>query len=324
MFRSGILILAVLVLTSAGVAQITTTGPFTGTYSEGYESVLTYPWPSCVPGGIFSGHGTACTPSGPMCVVTYGWLLYCAIYPHNASDGLFGSAQGPVEYTFNEPAQRFGGYFGTNGYLAGGVAHFYDSANNLLATLPIVAPTCAWAWNGWDAGTGPKIKRVMVYANDPYNGGGLLQMDDMELDTVLASAVSTGTGCTGSNGQALTFTTIGLPHFGNASFALRLSHGIPGSSGFFFVANAIASPTQVTPTCSLLLDVTSALAFISAGQSPLGPYPVSSGGNVNVVVPVPNAPALGGLTVAVQGFAYDTGAPGGFVLSNAITLVVGL
>jgi hypothetical protein len=115
-------------------------------------------------------------------VDTFGWLLYCAIYPHNGSNGLFGSAFGPADFTFDVPAQRFGGYFGTNGYLPGGIANFYDTNDQLLASLAITAPACTWAWNGWDAGLGPKIKRVELIGNDPYNGGGLLQMDDMEYD----------------------------------------------------------------------------------------------------------------------------------------------
>jgi hypothetical protein len=182
MFRPSLTILTTLVLSSIGNAQITTTGPFTGTYTEEFEHLLNYPWPQCIPGRIFDNHADACTPSGNYCVDTFGWLLYCAIYPHNGSNGLFGSAQGPVDYTFDTPAQRFGGYFGTNGYLAGGHAEFYDVNDNMIASLPITAPSCDWAWNGWDAGTGTKFAHVLIYANDPYNGGALMQMDDMEVD----------------------------------------------------------------------------------------------------------------------------------------------
>ena len=40
----------------------------------------------------------------------------------------------------------------------GGRALFYDENNNLLADMPIQAPLCSWAWDGWET-TGPGIKR---------------------------------------------------------------------------------------------------------------------------------------------------------------------
>jgi hypothetical protein len=183
------LLLASFVLASTANSQVTTVAPFTGAEHEEFETLLNYPWPQCLPGRAFSNHGDVCTPAGPYCVDTFGWLLYCAIYPHNGSNGLFGSAQGPVEVTFDAPAQRFGGYFGTNGFRPDGVANLYDSAGQLLASLPVTAPACDWAWNGWDAGPGAKIQRVELIGNDPYNGGGLLQMDDFEYDPAIPPGV---------------------------------------------------------------------------------------------------------------------------------------
>lgn len=191
MSDSTLRVLSVLILSASASAQITPIGAFVGAQQEEFETLLNNPV-QCIPGRVFNNHGDLCTPLGPYCIDTFGWLLYCAIYPHNGSNGLFGSAQGPADFTFDTPAQRFGGYFGTNGYLAGGVADFYDAGDNLIAFhVPVTAPNCAWAWNGWDAGSGPKIKRVELFANDPYNQGGLLQMDDMEYDP--AGAASPGT-----------------------------------------------------------------------------------------------------------------------------------
>jgi len=184
------LLFATLCCAAPASAQLTTTGTFTGVYHEEFEQQLSYPWPQCLPNRIFSNHGDACTPLGGYCVETFGWLLYCSIYPHNGSNGLFGSAQGPVEFTLDVPAQRVGGYFGTNGYLPGGWVDFYDASNNLLGTQLITAPACAWAWNGWDAGTGAPIARFVVWANDPYNGGALMQMDDFEMDPAVSPMTS--------------------------------------------------------------------------------------------------------------------------------------
>jgi hypothetical protein len=197
MIRLQRLLFVALLCAAPASAQITSTGPFVGTYHEEFETLLQYPWPQCLPNRIFSNHGDACTPLGGYCVEVQGWLLYCAIYAHNGSSALFGSAQGPVEFTLDLPAQRIGGYFGTNGYLPGGWVDFYDANNNLIGTQSITAPTCSWAWNGWDAGTGPAIKRMTVFANDPYNQGGLMQMDDFEMlpaVSPMTSICSPGTG----------------------------------------------------------------------------------------------------------------------------------
>ncbi len=203
-------IAAACVFASAASAQITNVAPFTGTEQEEFENVMSGST-QCDPTRIFANHGDACTPQGNYLVITFGWLLYCAIYPHNGSNGLAGSSVGPFEYTFDTPAQRFGGYFGTNGYLADGWAEFYDVNNALIGTKTISAPKCAWSWNGWDAGAGPAFKRVLVFANDPYNGGALMQMDDMEIDfanncaapSTYCTAKVNSKGCTphiGSNG----------------------------------------------------------------------------------------------------------------------------
>lgn len=188
--RRTLSIACVLFAGGSAAAQITTTAPFVGTWHEEFEQILNYPWPQCLPNRVFSNHGDACTPLGGYCVETFGWLLYCSIYPHNNSNGLFGSAQGPVDFTLDVPAQRIGGFFGTNGYSPGGVAYFYDSSNNLIGMQTVTAPACAWAWNGWDAGAGPAIKKITFYGNDPYNQGGLLQMDDFEMDPAVSPMTS--------------------------------------------------------------------------------------------------------------------------------------
>jgi hypothetical protein len=106
----------------------------------------------------------------------------CNIFPH--SGGRFtGSADGAYEYTFDNPAQRFGGYFGTNSGTADATCNFYDTAGNLIGTQTAsIAADCQWHWNGWDAGTGAKFKRILITGLNPF-GGGFVDMDDMEVDT---------------------------------------------------------------------------------------------------------------------------------------------
>jgi hypothetical protein len=192
-------LLSLFACSAFATAQISTTGTFTGTVTEEFETQSMSN--SCVPGRVFLAQADLCTPAVNGCMITYGWLLYVgyAMYPHNQSNSFFGTTLGHAMLTFDTPAQRFGGFFGTVGYLAGGVATFYDSADNVLATLPITAPRGNWAWNGWDAGAGAKIKRVEMVANDPYNGGALLCIDDAEYDPYGAVAYF-GSGCSGSLG----------------------------------------------------------------------------------------------------------------------------
>ena len=192
-------LLAILVASGPSTAQITVIAPFTGIYTEEFETLS---YSACVPGRIFKGHGDVCTPGHSGCLVTSSWLIYVGyiMYTHNASNGFFGTTLGYANMVFDTPVQRFGGYFGTPGYLAGGIAKFYDSGNGLLATLPITAPRGAWAWNGWDAGLGAKIKRVEMFANDPYNGGALICIDDAEIDPYTGLQYF-GSSCSGSLGN---------------------------------------------------------------------------------------------------------------------------
>jgi hypothetical protein len=172
-----------LALGALASAQITPIGPFTGAYSEGFQGHPSTIYLPCVAGRVFSNHGDLCTPNGSGCLITGSWQNQCTIFPHSGSllcgsgtPGLF------MEYTFDTPAQRFGGYFGNNNAANDGTAIFFDANGNQLASLTISAPAnCSWTWNGWDAGSGPPIKRVQVFGQGP--GGAYMQMDDMELDS---------------------------------------------------------------------------------------------------------------------------------------------
>jgi hypothetical protein len=174
-----------------GLSQVTPTGPFTGTLQEGFENAPAFMFTQCVNTRVFSNNADLCTPGNSGAHVTSGWSFFCSIFPHGGVR-LFGSAGGVAEYTFDTPAQRFGGYFGTNTNANDGVATFFDASNNVLATLPITAPAnCSWTWNGWDAGSGPLIKRVQIAGNYSGGAGGFMMMDDMELDAGPATGVGT-------------------------------------------------------------------------------------------------------------------------------------
>ncbi len=138
-----------------------------------------------------------------------------------------------------------------------------------------------------------------------------------------ASVTPFGTGCAGGNGQPLVLSAVGLPLIGNTGFALTLTGPPDTTSAVVFLAtSAVLNAPPLVGSCSILLDIPSALTFIAAGVSPLGPATVTGGAAV-FPLPVPLLPVAVGFTLGVQAVAFDASAPGGLTLSNALTLVAG-
>src|SRR5689334_11648899 len=180
MFRPQLTLLFALAISASASAQITPIGPFTGSQSEGFETQPSGFY-TCLPNRVFNATADLCTPHSTGANVTSGWSFICQINPYSGNM-LFGSASVAAEYRFDTPAQRFGGMFGNNYNVDDGLAVFYDAAGNQLASLTIDAPAnCSWTWNGWDAGAGPLIKRVVIWG-PVLPDGGFMMMDDMEVD----------------------------------------------------------------------------------------------------------------------------------------------
>jgi hypothetical protein len=172
---------AVLVVSSIAAAQITAIPQFAGVDSEGFETQPPQGFSSCVQGRVFNNKGDLCVPANPNGQISSGWGFACMMLARTGSY-FYGSAGGYAEYTFDSPAQRFGGWFGTNTGTPDAVARFYDVNGALLATKVVTIPAnCGWTWNGWDAGGGPAIKRVQIEGNNPAGAGGFAMMDDMQL-----------------------------------------------------------------------------------------------------------------------------------------------
>src|SRR5688572_2221557 len=119
---------AIAVLTAAASAQIVPTGPFTGQQSDSFQTQVAGQFTTCIVGRVFNNTADLCDPMWNSIHITGGWSFFCQIPPHAGS--LFaGSAGGPAEYTFDQPASRFGGFWGTNSGTAGAIVEFYDVAN---------------------------------------------------------------------------------------------------------------------------------------------------------------------------------------------------
>src|ERR1043166_9164360 len=124
--------LALCLVAGQASGQITPIGPFTGPYTEGFETQTAGVFTLCIQGRIFNNTADACEANNnPNMHITSGWGFFCSIYPHSGAR-LSASAGGPVKITFDAPVSQFGGYFGTNSGVDGAVVTFYDAANNTI------------------------------------------------------------------------------------------------------------------------------------------------------------------------------------------------
>ena len=182
MLRPQLSLLLALALSASASAQVTAIGPFVGAQSDGFETQPQTIFLPCVPTRMFNNTADLCTPGNSGCLITGGWGFNCQMSP-NSGSVLFGSASGYCEFTFDTPAQRFGGMFGNHTPDASfGTVILFDSANNQIFSGPINTPNdCLWHWGGWDAGAGPGIKRAQIYGA-PSWGGPFELMDDMQVD----------------------------------------------------------------------------------------------------------------------------------------------
>jgi hypothetical protein len=245
---------------SSASAQIVSAAQFTGQQSDGFETQNSPGFNTCVLGRVFNSTADLCDPTGNAMLITSGWGFQCSISPH-AGSRFTGSAGGAAEYTFDAPATRFGGFFGTNCGTADGVVEFYDVGNVLISSHPITAPAnCTWTWNGWQVTGGPAIKRAKVISNF---GGGFMDMDSMEVDygpvcptpSVYCIAKTTANGCVPAIGSSGTpsatagtgFMVNGTGFINNKS--CLLFYGVSGQATTPFQGGTLCvkSPIKRTP-----------------------------------------------------------------------------
>jgi hypothetical protein len=173
-----------MLITSAVLAGITLIGPFAGDRSESFENAYPTFGTYCVTNRAFSGTADICTPTHPGCVVTTAWTgASCTQHPYSGS-WLFGNAAqlDPDNYAvieFDQPVVRFGGRFSRNTSNSGGEISFYSADGTLLATREIELPGgCTWVWNGWDAGTEPPFKTILLRGR----ANAAVLLDDLQVD----------------------------------------------------------------------------------------------------------------------------------------------
>jgi hypothetical protein len=287
-------VLSVFGLAAVSSAQLAPTPPFTGLYNEEFDAGL--------PGYRTLDNTASIAPSpGGQMMITYGWLVYVgySVYPRGQSNSFLGTVVGHAVLTFDTPVQRFGAWFATVGYLPGGYARIYDDGNNLLATEPLAAPRGGpWVWDGWDAGpNGPKMKRIEFFANDPYNGGALLCIEDAECDISLGTVSTRPTGCGG-----LGIAVAGLPVVGDT-----MTFSLAGSGGFAGFVVGASDDAPIGPCSGCTLGV--------SGVSVVG---------TSFLLDIPNSPVFLDLAISAQGFRLGAGPCLGMLqLSDTLDVRIG-
>jgi hypothetical protein len=123
-------------LAGAAGAAITPTGPFTGTYFEGFENQPAFQFLPHY--DVFNGNGDLWQlGSGQGLHVTTGWSYYFVTYPHGGSYFMGPTYGVGARWEFDVPAVKFGGYFNTIYQSPGATATFYDVNNQLVGTMPV-------------------------------------------------------------------------------------------------------------------------------------------------------------------------------------------
>ena len=173
--------LAAIVLFSAAFASaaVTPIAEFTGEAFEGFEGII--------PPGSYSGPMPIFAATGTFDDnFTDPWIansLFSGsgdqLFPYNGN--LMGLAPtGWTNFTFDTPAYRFGGFFGTVNDATGGNVTFYDELGAPIETLPFALPLAAWMWNGWESDVAFSSVSVHTGANPGFTG----VYDDLQISYV--------------------------------------------------------------------------------------------------------------------------------------------
>jgi hypothetical protein len=313
-------------LCAAASAQVVPIGAFTGTHSEGFEMSNTGQFTPCISPRPFNNMADLCTPGFSGAHVTGGWGFMCSLPPHSGGR-LYGSANGPSEWTFDIPVPRFGGYFATNSGTPDATVQFFDSAGNLLDTeIASVPANCTWVWNGWQSNLAD-IKRVRIIGNS-FNQGAFIMLDDMEADfpctgnpTVYCTAKVNSAGCTPSIGST------GIPDANLGSgFVIDVMNVLDNKFGVFFYSKT--GPDNM-PFQGGFLCTMPPLQRVPPSNAP----PLNSGGippcggmfslDFNTWIASGNDPALvAGQQVWIQNWSRDPGSPSTTSFSDALTFVI--
>jgi hypothetical protein len=185
-----------LVPSALSLAQLTSTGPFAGTMSEGFEnfaSATHYPTMSIMGGGATMNSTTSAAQHMYVYALN-GWGL-----GNNGAAGVHGGNQGlgledvvatdgtqDADILFGGAGvSSFGGYFAQNDPAGTALLQFFDSANVQIGTDQALTNTTSnvLTWQGYNSTTA--ISRVHFVSRDAY-----IAMDDLQANSAVPEPAS--------------------------------------------------------------------------------------------------------------------------------------
>lgn len=168
-----------LALAGRANAAVTTVVPFTGLFNDTFNQYSTNMAVRTLPvlggAGAVRIHGTSNSVKIEFSSQLGGDLV-------SPRSGMMMGQLGVMDWIFNVPAVRFGGWWENNSGADHATVTFFDAADNLLATFVADVPAAAqrWTWNGWESDT--PFTRVRVVGNGLING--FIWYEDVQLDVI--------------------------------------------------------------------------------------------------------------------------------------------
>ena len=318
---------------SVSAAQISLVPPFVGQASESFETQPAMQVDPCVVGRVFQNQADLCAPACNCVTIVPAWSGSCTVFPHTGSR-LATAQAGPLEFTFDRPATRIGGYFATQIGVPDVLIRLYGPCNVLLGTFQLpLAANCAWSWYGFQSGVLPFERMTIETATGL---GSHVQIDSFEADFTLPMPVPF-TYCTAKVNSL--GCTPAISHVGRSSFCCGsgftiacsqvrnnkvglLIYGSSGPNAVPFAGGTLCVRTPVHRTISVLSGGTPAPANDCSGvfSIDMNAFAVGAlGGNPAPSLVVP------GTTINAQWWGRDPGFPfpNNATLSDGLQFVVG-
>jgi hypothetical protein len=133
--------------------------------------------------------------------------------------------------------------------------------------------------------------------------------------SVRAAVFQYGTGCPGTGGPP-NFLAARAPVIGDPNFRVAVANALPGATGAFVLGLGWADVT-VPDRCHLYVDPARIALVLGFAIGPTG--------QASIALPLPDEPALMGVSVYVQALVLDPGGQGagGFSLTAGLRLIFG-
>ncbi|MCB9674881.1 MAG: hypothetical protein H6737_07175 [Alphaproteobacteria bacterium] len=179
-----------LLLLASALAQVVSTGPFTGDMAAGFEGMpLSGTPPQCVDTALGDLCAYDATVGG---IQVRDELFLGCLLSARTGTRMAGSNDGGAHIVFATPVTRFGGYMATHANDGDVTIEVYGTGDQLLGAITeALGGSCNWAWHGVSA-SGALISRVRILHSE--HGGALVDLDDLVAESVCGPNAPDGDG----------------------------------------------------------------------------------------------------------------------------------